>query len=132
MAGVLSLEGVVRPFLPPVTRPADKAATVPPVPAEDVDRNLFSFSGSGQVINLAHSARSNASRSGSRETERTFDVMRVKNPEDPQQYVDVEVVTALKSLDWTDVPQTLRLAKPPETDNVERLEEDVKRTTVPP
>jgi hypothetical protein len=67
------------------------------------------------------------SRGGGNETGRHIDIMRVKNPEDSSQYVDVEAVTRLRTLNHKGDAEKLRLAKPQARDNVEILEENVRR-----
>lgn len=126
--GEFSVENVVRWAGIPQSRPVPRAATVNPVSAEDTDRSFFTITGTaGKVIELKHSKSANMSRHISQELERTFDTMRVKNPDDHDQHVDVEVMTRLKSINWAGVTEVQRLQKPQETDDIEKIDEGRKR-----
>lgn len=62
------------------------------------------------------------------EIERTYDVVRIKNKDDPEQYVDTQVMTEWKGRNRIDGSRTtLRFAPPEEDENSEVLEKDKKR-----
>lgn len=119
-----SLVVVVRPNIAPDIRPVARPAIV--IETED-ERDIEIIGQRGQCINLTHSRRHQFSRSNEREKGRTFDLMRVKNPQDHSQFVDVEAVTRLRKVNPSGDLSTLRLAKPQETEHVERLRENQRR-----
>jgi hypothetical protein len=121
---IRSLVMVVRPNVAPDIRPVARPAIV--LETED-ERDIEIIGRRGQCINLTHSQRMSFSRGGGNETGRHIDIMRVKNPEDSSQYVDVEAVTRLRTLNHKGDAEKLRLAKPQARDNVEILEENVRR-----
>lgn len=115
----------------------------PPATSEQVDDGLMRIKGSGaQVINLSHSRSENYSRQVVKETKRTYDEVRIKNPDDESQYVDVQrpiktnmqtpntrgVMDPLSVQFWTPPYITLVYARQPEQDNVEVIRENIKMT----
>lgn len=118
----MSLEVIVRPFVNPDTRPKARA------PKPVVDERITEIAGRrGSFIQLSHSESTSWNTSNQTEVKRTFDVVRVKNPDDDQQHVDVEVTTKLRVRNADNSQSTLRLAKPTATENTEILEEDRER-----
>ena len=110
MAG---FEVIVRPVVFPRIRPAP-ARSLPPVDDPEAGQTVFS-GGSGQVIALTHSFSASGSRPGGTETERTYDVARVKGKSggagafaalaaslaatgDEDAYIDVEVIKRVRML----------------------------------
>lgn len=125
-----SLEIIVRPAVLPDVRPAPAQPFVAP-PEED--EGFVEIVGArGAAINLAQSHSSSFTRQRGRELGRTFDLMRVKQKDEngnivPENFVDIEAVTRLRMLDARNQRAKLRLAKPEERDNVEILQENMKR-----
>lgn len=71
--------------------PKYKSSIPPPAPAEQPADGLTRIKGSGaSPVTLNHSESENHTRSVMRETQRTYDEVRVKNPDDPSQHVDVQ------------------------------------------
>lgn len=127
----------------PAAQPKVLFTTLPPPdPTEEEDRGLVVIQGSGaQVITLSHSHSSSATRSVMRETTRTVDDVRIKNPDNPDQHVDVQRPVSVNfqrdgglsvnaggvSINIPgDSNVTQRYARQPEMGNVEVLERDVK------
>lgn len=113
--------------------------TLPPTdPSEEADRGLVVIQGGGaKVIDLNHSHSANASRSVMKETQRTVDNVRIKNPDNPDQHVDVQRpasvnmqmdskgnVTSIRA-STGDANVTITYAPQPAQDNVEVLEEGI-------
>jgi len=68
----------------------------PPRTEEDAERGFVIIKGGqAQVINLAHSMSSTTSRPVVKETKRTYDEVRIFNPANPEQYVDVKRPTKI-------------------------------------
>lgn len=88
----MGLEIVVRPNLPAGKRPQPKRLP------QSNDEPVSFDGGSGQIIELTHSRNWSYSKQRERETRRIYDVLRVRNPDDNQQYVDVEVVRGLQTV----------------------------------
>lgn len=64
------------------------------------------------------------------ETERTFDVVRVKNPDDPDQYVDTEVMTEWKARNKIDQSRiVLRFTPASSSQDTEVISRGNKRTS---
>lgn len=64
------------------------------------------------------------------ETERTYDIVRIKNKDDPEQYVDTEVMTEWKARNKIDQSRiTLRFGAPQSSSNTEVLERGLKRSS---
>jgi len=71
--------------------PKRKASIPPPAATEQVDDGLIRIKGSGaSVINLNHSESENHTRTVLMETQRTYDEVRIKNKDNPNQHVDVK------------------------------------------
>jgi hypothetical protein len=82
---------VVLPRFGQLETPKLKGIIPPPAVTEQPDDGLMRIKGSGAaVINLNHSESYNYSRSVVKETKRTYDEVRIKNPDDPEQHVDVQ------------------------------------------
>jgi hypothetical protein len=147
MAG---FEVIVRPVVFPNIRPAP-TRSLPP--ADDPEQGQAVLSGgSGQVIALTHSFTAGGSRPDGTETERMFDVVRIKGEQnvdarfagagafaalaaslaatgDDDAYIDVEVVTELK-MRTSDGGQSVYNYTPiEESDNVTVLQRNVTRST---
>jgi hypothetical protein len=74
-----------------IETPKRTTAIPPPAATEQPDDGLMRIKGSGAaVINLNHSESENHTRSVVMETERTYDIVRIKNPDNPSQHVDVK------------------------------------------
>jgi len=92
--GEFSLTAVVRPFGvttgdPPIRGPI--ISSPPPHTSEQEDKGLVVIKGSNaSFITLNHQSDSTISRQQQKETKRTYDEVRVHNPDDPSQHVDVQ------------------------------------------
>lgn len=102
----MGLELVVRPVVFPSIRPAPPQI---PVVVEEDDRVSEIIGRGGRAITLSHSRRWSSSRNNQRELSRTFDTVRVFNPQDEEQFVDIEVVKKLNVRNSNGDRQTLRL-----------------------
>jgi hypothetical protein len=93
----------------------------------------LSVTGSGQHILLTESDSRSTQwiyhQRGAVEEERTYDVARIRNPSDPDVYVDTEVPKEVRTRYHKNqkVPHGARYAEVQETDTVEILERDRKR-----
>lgn len=121
----MGLEIVVRPVVLPNIRP--RPPQIPVVVDEDEEPSEI-VGNSGRAISLSHGRRWSFTRPHQTETRRTFDLMRVKNPEDSDQYVDVEVTTRLYTRDQRNERGKLRLRPPDETANIEAISRNNSRT----
>lgn len=76
----------------PPAKPKIIFTTLPPPDAsEQSERGLITIQGSSvSIITLNHSHSSSTTRSVKKETKRTYDEVRVKNPDAPNQHVDVQ------------------------------------------
>lgn len=122
-------------------RPKRKLTIPPPPESEQPDDGLMRIRGSGaSVISLNHSHSTNASWSVMTETSRKSDEIRIKNPDNPDQHVDVmrpQQVNVQVDVDKAGnvssvranagpASVTINYAKQPEADNVEVLREGVE------
>lgn len=88
------LENVIRPFLPPSI-----GGGTPQKPKEkEREEGVLVISGSNvKVLTITNSHQAEATavyaRNKHNETKRTYDTVRIKNPDDPSQHVDAEVMT---------------------------------------
>lgn len=117
-----NLEHVVRPLQSINIRPSGKNTSEPVLSPDDV---VLLFGGSGSdIFQLSQTVKDNVNNQrDDREVERTFDVVRVKNPDDDTQHVDVEVMTGYKAQNQIDKSRTqLRLTPPQGGGNVEILQ----------
>lgn len=113
MAG---LETVIRPIVNPDFRPRAR-----PKLDESEDEPFTLNGGDGNMLSLSHSLSVSWSHSVETETRRVYDVHRVHNPDDEDQFVDVEVVTKLETKDAKGNKRKVYLGRPPAQDNIERL-----------
>lgn len=102
----MGLEVVVRPVVLPSIRPQPPRV---PVVIEEDDRVSEIIGRSGGAVTLTHSRRWSFQRASKRELSRTYDVVRVFNPEDEQQYVDIEVMKRLRMRGTDGNAETFRL-----------------------
>jgi hypothetical protein len=111
----MGLETLVRPLAVPDVRPRPTAGLLGPSTQDPIKID----GGAGQEIALSHSRTWSWSSQREREVRRVYDVMRVHNPDDDQQFVDVEVVRgmALKNANGTMTKR--KFEKPPADDNIE-------------
>lgn len=125
MAG---FEVIVRPVVFPNIRP-QPSRSLPP--ADDPTQGQAVLSGgSGQVIALTHSYTASASTTGGTETERTFDVARIRPRDQPNSdtYIDVEVMKKVKLRNGDDT-SVYHYTPVEESDNIEIIERDQTRKT---
>jgi hypothetical protein len=110
---VSELEQIVRPSQDGSIRPAPQQAIYgPPVIP---DGNVISWGSSGSnIFQVSAHLSQNINNPWPKDTEtkRTFDVVRVKNPDDLSQHVDVEAMTAYEARNTIDKSRiTLKFAK---------------------
>lgn len=119
----MGLETIVRPVTSKDFRPTAKRSLPP------TDDNPVSFDGgTGRLIDLNHSANYSWSHTVERETERTYDTLRIHNPDDSSQFVDDEVITKIRYRNWDGNIRKVRLTDPPEQDNIEIISRDNTRS----
>jgi hypothetical protein len=124
---VPNLEHVVRPLQSINIRPAGRNTSEPVVAPDDV---VLLFGGSGSdVFTLNQTVKDQVNnKRDDVEIQRTFDVVRIKNPDDDEQHVDVEVMTGLKARSQIDKGRTqLRFSKPESSGNIEVLRRNQTR-----
>jgi hypothetical protein len=123
----LGLEIVVRPSQTPDVRPFPSAGG-PPVPQAD-EQFIEIGGGEVSVTRLSYSFSSSTSRSRkTREIDREVDVLRIKNPDDEEQFVDVEVARKVNMVDQqTGEKVLLDMPEGPIPDNVEVLSRGERR-----
>jgi hypothetical protein len=120
MAG---FEVIVRPVVFPNIRPLP-SRSLPPEDKPEQGQAVLSGS-NGQVIALTHTYSGNASTTGGREIERTFDTARIKSSVDSDTHIDVEVVKKIKMNDGSNWHYT-----PIEpSENVEIINRDQTRSS---
>lgn len=123
--------------------PKRKFIIPPPVADEQPDDGLTRIRGGGaSVITLSHASSYNMSRAKMQESERKVDNIRIKNPDDETQHVDVQRPTTIKlrgknnpfnrsAIDaeradfWAPVWINVDYAKQPPQDHIEIIEEDI-------
>lgn len=119
----------------PASKPKIIFTTKPETDEDETDSDLVVIrGGSARVINLKHTHSVSASRSVLKETQRTVDTVRIKNPDNPEQHVDVQRPASvnmqvdsrgnIKSITAStgDANVTINYASQPESDNIEVLE----------
>lgn len=107
-----SLEQVVRPSQTTQVRPAYSSSgrTAPAIP--DPNEIVFGTAGN-DVFALQASSKGEVDNQTSQETSRTFDTVRIRSKDDPNTYIDVEVMTAYQAKNTIDKSRTqLRFEKP--------------------
>lgn len=105
-----SLEKIVRPFQTNNIRPNFPRVGPPSLPADTIVIEIGK-EGSIQKLNGSYSASGTSYTEGtSSEFERTVQEVRIENPDDPTQHVDVDVVTGLKVVQTTEEGQTRELS----------------------
>jgi len=114
-------EVLVRPNVYPRIRPIPNPA---PPPLDPEDRLVVLDSSSVTIIELNFTYSYSMSRTKIEETSRKFDVARISNVDDSSQFVDVEVITALKLRDADRMVYKRKYEKPKAGPNVEILKED--------
>lgn len=133
MAKESPLELLIRPNQTGSIRPnywnGFQSAT--PADATKNDNVVISFGGSGDsIFTVDNPLGGFKAEDEKNETDRTYDVARIKNPDDPDQYVDTEVMTEWKGKNKIDGSRTtLRFAAPSSDANVEILSRGNKRSS---
>lgn len=125
-------EVVVRPVVFPDIRPPAPGRLAP---ADDPAKGIATLSGAGgRLIDLPHSWSSSVHRANPhREQERTYDKARIYQRRDDgtinkANFVDVEQMKKLKTIDRSGNNLDFEFAPYPTPDNVEVLERDLTRT----
>jgi hypothetical protein len=124
-----SLEHVVRPVTVVNFRPSNaKDPSVPVIPDDVV--LLFGASGSS-IFHLQQTVKQSVNNDRSdKEVSRTFDVVRIKNPDDESTFVDTEVMTGYQARNVIDKSRTKLLFEPPQSSgNVEVLKRNQTRNS---
>lgn len=104
---------------------------------EDEESTIHIMGGNATVFPLNKSFSSNSTwvynKRKHKEVKRTFDVARIKNPDDPNQHVDVEVINRLKIARDKSNKKTYQVDYPKiePSDNVEILQRNQNRSTDP-
>ena len=117
----VQLEQIVRPSTNPSIRPPyPSQITSTAKPASDTPK-VWGSSGNS-VFDLRAQDESTVKPATWPETQRTYDVVRVKNTDDPDQHVDVEVMTEYQGRNKISQDRiTLKFATNTNTDNTEVL-----------
>lgn len=126
------LELLVRPNATGIVRP--NARNAQSTRSDDGTKNdnvVIEFGGSGDsIFAVAYPDYEWKVEDEKGETERTYDTVRVKNKDDPDQYVDTEVMTEWKGRNKIDGSRTtLRFGAPQGDANNEILSRGNKRTS---
>ncbi len=124
-----NLEQIVRPSQSPDIRPAPTTALLesPKITANPI----VTWGTPGDSIFQLRAHESGETNNETKEeTKRKFDVVRVKNPDDHDQYVDVEVMTEYQARNKISESRTkLRFGQPKSSQHVEVISRDNTRTT---
>lgn len=119
----MGLETIVRPISSKDFRP-----TARPLIESSDDNPTTIDGGTGQLIALNHSANYSWSHNIEREYERTYDVMRIHNPNDDSQFVDDEVITEMRRANFDGSITKVKYGHPTAEDNIEILDSGRKRS----
>ena len=121
-------ELISRPFDKPPVFPPRKTSKPQPKEGEDV---VFTFGAAGQnVFQISASNRNEITDNDRKEVRRTYDTVRVKNPDDNNQHVDVEVLTEYQARNRIDDKRyKVRFTPQAESANIEILKRNQVRTT---
>lgn len=122
--------GIVRSFGYPDIRPIptyvrkEKAT-----PNEDEDTVTWGGAGN-DIFALQATVKAEVPKPTSEEISRKYDVVRIENPNDSEQYVEAEVMTEYNARNTISKERTtLRFAKPEPSANVKILSRDNQRTS---
>lgn len=115
----MGLETVVRPIENRDFRPTPKQLLEP-----SDDNEFILDGGDGSMLSLRHSINYSWSHTAETEVRRKFDVDRIHNPDDDEQFVDVERITQLRVKDAKGKIRKLHLARPPAADNITTVSTD--------
>lgn len=126
------LELLVRPNQTGIIRP--QPWNTPSTRADEATKNdmvLLSWGGSGDsIFSIARPDFAWKVEDEKDETERTYDVVRIKNKDDPEQYVDTEVMTEYKARNKIDQSRvTLRFGATQASENTEIISRGNKRSS---
>lgn len=121
-------EYLSRPFRENPVWPPQKTTKPQPKDADDV---TFTFGSAGQnVFQISASNRNEITDNDRTEVRRTYDTVRVKNPDDNEQHVDVEVLTEYQARNRIDDKRyKVRFTKQEEAANIEILKRNNVRVT---
>jgi hypothetical protein len=123
-------EQISRPFQNPPVWPPSKTTKKEPKDGADI---VFSFGSAGQdVFQVSATSRADLSDDNKKEVRRTYDVVKVMNKTDPDQFVELEVLTEYQARNKIDDKRTrLRFTPQEETENIEIKKRNQVRTTAP-
>lgn len=124
-----NIENLSRPFnLLERLRPAGKTTKPEPKNTDDV---LLSFGSPGDnVFQVSASNQSDLTDDDREEVRRKYDVVKVMNKTDPDQFVEVEVLTEYQARNRIDEKRTkVRFTKQEPAENIEIVSRDKVRTT---
>lgn len=121
-------EYLSRPFKSPPVFPPNRTSKPRPREANDV---VWSFGSPGQnVFQISASNRSDITDHDRTEVRRTYDTIRVKNPDDNSQHVDVEVLTEYQARNRIDEKRyKVRFTPQEESSNIEIMKKNNVRVT---
>lgn len=125
------LEHVVRPSQSPQIRPGTptQLLATPKVP----QNNPISWGGSGDSVFDLHAHTQAEIPQPKYEEKRTYDVVRVFNPDDKTQHVDTEQMTEYQGRNRLSADRiTLRFATNHNTENTEVIKKGLQRTSTLP
>lgn len=123
------MESLSRPWLPGDIRPSKKDTGREPVVAGNAV--LTWGKGGGNVFLLAAGIQNNfVVEDDNVEIKRTFDTIRIKQPDNADNYVDVEVMTAYQSRNTISAERRkIAFSKVEASQNVEIIKRDQTRTS---
>lgn len=124
------IENLSRPFSPLDIRPNNK--TTKREPLTPGNTLLTWGTGAGNVFQLRAQSRGEVNNDDHKEIRRTFDTVRVKNPSDNSQFVDVEVLTEYQARNRIDDSRVkVRFTPQEASSNIEIMRRNQVRTTDP-
>lgn len=124
-----NLEQIVRPAQTKNIRPL--AISISRVPSADPTAAVLTWGEAGNsIFTLQANVKQTVKNDRNTETKRTFDVVRITNPDDETQFIDTEVMTSYQARNTISRDRIeLRFAKPEASDNIQILKRNQTRTT---
>lgn len=124
----VKLVSIIRPFGQPDIRPPPTyVKKAKEEPNEDEDLVVWGNSGNS-IFALQATSKSDIKPQESDEISRKYDVVRVKNPDDPDQYIETERMTEYQARNKIDGSRiTLRFEKTQASENIEIVKKDQTR-----
>lgn len=123
------LEQIVRPSQFGDVRPSNIQTGRAPQKTPNTDEIVWGAAGN-TVFQLTANSKAEVNNTTSVEIKRTFDTVRIKSPDDPSVYVDVEVMTQYQSRNQLDKSRSLlRFTPPTSTPDAEVISRNQTRTS---